>query len=101
MGAAIKSEFLNPAFEDPSVLPRPQVWRVVDPAWKDEIVQSQPGSLDPLLHGLPRGRCDLELHGALSLVLHHHGTGGHLVAVADVPNLEADEVATAKLAVDS
>jgi len=65
------------------------------------VVRLQPGLLDPLLHRIPGGRCDLELHRALGLVLHHHGTGCHLVAVADVPDLEADEVAAAKLAVDS
>ena len=61
----------------------------------------QRGLLDPLLHGLARGRCDLELQRTLRIVLNHRGTGGHVVAVADVPNLEADEVAPAQLAVDS
>jgi hypothetical protein len=41
------------------------------------------------------------LHRALRLVLHYHGAGCHLVAVADVPDLEADKVTTAQFAVDS
>ena len=38
--------------------------------------------------------------GRRGFVLHHHGAGRHLVAVADVPDLQADEVAAAQLAVD-
>jgi len=34
-------------------------------------------------------------------VLHHDGASCYLVAVADVPDLEADQVAAAQLAVDS
>ena len=36
----------------------------------------------------------------MGLVLHHHGAGRDLVPVADVSDLQADEVAAAKLAVD-
>ena len=75
--------------------------RVVNTTRKDEVVGSQPSLLDPLLHGLSRGRCDLKLHRALGLVLHDYGTGGHLIAVADVPDLEAHEITAAKLAIDS
>jgi len=42
-----------------------------------------------------------ELHRALGLVLHHHCASCHLITVAGVPDLEADEVAAAQLAVDS
>jgi hypothetical protein len=34
-------------------------------------------------------------------VLHHHSASCYLVAVADVPDLEANQVAAAQLAVDS
>ena len=43
----------------------------------------------------------LELHWALRLVLHHHGSGCHQVAVTDIPDLQAHEVAAPKPAVDS
>jgi len=33
--------------------------------------------------------------------MHRHGAGCRLVAMADVPDLETDEVTTAQLAVDS
>jgi len=57
--------------------------------------------LDPRLQGVSGGGRDLELHRALSLVLHHDRTGCHLVAVAEVPDFEADENAAAQLAVDA
>ena len=57
--------------------------------------------LDPLLYGIAGRRRDLELHRALGLVLHNHGPTCHMVAVMHVPDLEADEVAPAELAVNS
>jgi uncharacterized protein (DUF2336 family) len=57
--------------------------------------------LDPLLHGLARRRRDLKLHRALGFVLHDDRARGHPLAVAHVPDLEADKVATAQLAVDA
>src|SRR4030095_3030958 len=73
----------------------------MDPAGEQEVLRLQLGLLDPLLHGIPSCRSDLELHRALRLVLHHHGAGCHLIAVADVPDLEANEVAATELAVDA
>jgi hypothetical protein len=56
--------------------------------------------LDPLLDGVACCWCDLELNRPLGLVLHDNGARRHLVAVADVPDPEADQVAAAQLAVD-
>lgn len=50
---------------------------------------------------VPGGLCDLEMHRTLGLVLHDDGACRHGFAVADVPDLESDEVAAAKLAVDA
>ena len=73
----------------------------MNPARKQKVVRLQAGLLDPLLHSVSgRGR-DLELHRTLRLVLHDHGASRHLVAVADVPDLQADQVAAAEFAVDS
>jgi hypothetical protein len=44
---------------------------------------------------------DLELHWALGLVLHDDGAARQLIAVTHVSDLERDEVAAAKLAVDA
>lgn len=46
-------------------------------------------------------RSDLELNGALGLVLDDDGACGHLVAVAYVLSLEADQVASAQLTVNA
>jgi hypothetical protein len=49
----------------------------------------------------PGQLADLELHGALGLVLHHSGARRNLVSMTDVSDLEGDEIAPAKLAVDT
>jgi len=74
-------------------------WRVVNASREQEIVRLQPCSRDP--HGVTGSRRDLELNGSLGLVLHHDSPRGDLVAVADVADLERNEVAPAELAVGS
>ena len=75
--------------------------RVVDPAGTLEVLRFQPGQLDPGLHRVSGGWRYLELNGALGLVLDDDGACRHLVAVAHVPDLEADQVASAQLAIDA
>ena len=65
------------------------------------VVRLQSCLLDPLLHSVTGGRCDLELERMLGLVLQHDCARCNLVCVAAVPDLQADEVAAAKLAVDT
>jgi hypothetical protein len=55
---------------------------------------------DPCGDGIPRGLGDFELHRPRSLLLHDDSPGGDAVAVADVADLQADEIASAQLAVD-
>jgi len=57
--------------------------------------------LDPSGHGLPRGLGDLELHRSIGLLFHDDGPRGDAVAVADVADLQSDEIASAQLAVDT
>ena len=97
----VKAKLLDPALEDPGVLTRPQVWRVVDAAREQEFVGLQSRVLDPLLYGFTGDWRDLELNGSLSFVLHHDGPRGHLVAVAYVADLECNEVTSSELAVDT
>ena len=70
-------------------------------AWEQEVVGLQPRGLDPRLRGVTGSRRDLELNGSLGLVLHHDSPRGDLVAVANVADLERNEVASAELAVDA
>ena len=73
----------------------------MEPARKQKVLRLQPGVFDPCLQGVTGGLGNLELHRSLRLVLHDDGACRHLVAVADVPDLESDEVASAQLAVDA
>ena len=97
----VKAKLHDPTLEDAGVLARPQMRRVMIAAREHEVIGLQSSDLDPLLNGVTGRWRDLELDGTLSLVLHHDRSSGHLLAVADVPDLEGDEVTTAELAVDS
>jgi len=97
----IEAQFLDPPVQDPRVLPGTKVRRPMGAARKQEVLRSQPGLLDPLLHGISSRLGDLELHGPLRLVLHDDGARCHLVAVTDVPHFQADEVTASQLAIDA
>lgn len=56
---------------------------------------------DPRLQGFPGNSRDLELDWALGLVLHDDGSRGHLVTMGNVTDLDCNEVASAKFAVDA
>ena len=79
----------------------PEVRRVVNTAREQEVLGLQLGLPDPLLYRVARGRCDLELHRSLRLLLHDDGTRSDLIAMADVADLEFHKIAAAQLAVDS
>ena len=70
-------------------------------AWEQVVVGLERRGPDPHAHSVTGGRRDLELDGSLGLVLHHDGTRGDLVTVAEVAHLERNEVAPAKLAVNA
>ena len=59
------------------------------------VLGLQLGLLDPRTDGVAGYRCDLELHWPLRLLLHDDGTCCHLVTVADVADLQPDEIASA------
>lgn len=73
----------------------------MEPAGKQEVIRLQFRLLDPHLQGLSGDCRDLELNWALGLVLHDDRSRGHLVTMGHVTDLECNEVAFAKLAVDA
>ena len=97
----IKPDFLDPGIDDVGVLPGAQVERSMEAACEEVVFRAQTCLLDPSGHGLPRGLGDLELHRSRGLLLHDDGPRGDAVAVADVADLQPDEIASAQLAVDT
>ena len=82
------------------------IWKVRAWCWlmerfEEVVFRAQTCLLDPIGHGLPRGLGDLELHRSRGLLLHADCPRGDAVAVADVADLCADEIASAQLAVDA
>jgi beta-keto acid cleavage enzyme len=55
----------------------------------------------PGLERCAHRRRDLELDRALCLVLHDSGSGGHLIAMGEIADLQAHKIAAAQLAVDA
>jgi len=97
----VKAEFFDPTFDDSGVLARSEVRRIVNAAWEHIVLGLQSRDLDPFLNGVTsRGR-DFELDRTLGLVLHDDRPRCHLIAVANVPDLECNEVTSAELAVNS
>jgi len=66
---AVQPQFVHPVLEHSSVLSGPEMERILQPAGKQEFLLFQLSLLDPRLHGISGGRCDLELHGPMDFVL--------------------------------
>jgi hypothetical protein len=77
------------------------MWRGVQAAGKQEVLGLELSLLDPSLKRLPGRQCDFELHRALGLVLHDDGTRCHLITVTHIPDLQGDQIAAPKLAIDA
>jgi hypothetical protein len=87
--------------EDAGVLSGAQMWGGVKTAGKQEILGLQLSLLDSSLKRLPSCQRDFELHRALGLVLHDDGTRRHLISVTNIPDLQGDQIAAPKLAIDA
>ena len=77
------------------VLPRSEMWRVMDTTGEQKVLGPQASLLNPLLQHVACRGGDFELHRPVSLVLHDDRTRRHLIAVTDISDFEAHEVAAA------
>jgi hypothetical protein len=88
-------------FNDPCVLPRSEVRRVMEPAGEQKVVRAEGRRFDPSGHSLPCGWRDLELHRAMGLVLHRGCASSHLFPMANIAALQGHKVAPSQLAVNA
>jgi arylamine N-acetyltransferase len=56
--------------------------------------------LCPSPHRLSGGLCNFELNGTLGFLLHDYGARHNVVPVRDITDLQLNEIAAAKLAVN-
>jgi hypothetical protein len=84
----VKTELDYPVLKKTGVLARTQVWGAVDAARKQEVFRFQPSKLDPLQECVTSAGGDLELHGTLSVVLHHDRSRSDLIPVTDIAHSE-------------
>jgi hypothetical protein len=100
IGRAIHPGTLDPAVHDAGVLPSRQMGLVVDAAWKDVGTSIWRADAQPVLQrgwGLFR---DLKLNRPAGLVLDNRRPFSHTAARSYVVDPKADEIATAKLAIN-
>ena len=103
MGAILRAgqtDPRHPLIDKAGILPRAEMIGMIDAAWEDEIIQRSATTLKPGEQAGP-GVCEqLELHGTFRLLLDDHRPRSDLTAADQIADLHADDVATAKLAVD-
>jgi hypothetical protein len=98
--ALIQADGRNPFIDQPSILACAQVAEVVHAARKEETVNVAAASLQPCRHALSGFRHDLELHGFPRLLLDDGRSVPDVSTTDHVTDLEFDEVAATKLAID-
>src|SRR3954463_13283573 len=86
---------------DPRVLASRNMGRTRHSARKEVLVTAKLSLLQPDSNCRSRRLRQLELHRPLSFFLDHHGPREYLGSMCDVAYSERDEIAAAKLAVDS
>ena len=67
---------------------------------KEVIIPLQMFNLDPLSKRVTRLLGDFELHRSLGLLLYHHGTRGHPLAVRNIAHMKLHQITPAKFAID-
>lgn len=99
VGARLQADRHDPPPDDPGILSRRQVRAAVDSAGPQELQADHFGIAHPALEGQPRRLGDLEPDRLPRLALDHRGAFLDPPGGEDIPDPEADEIATAQLAV--
>lgn len=97
----VQPQFIDLVPENPCVLARPEMGRFMETAGEEKVIRLQLSLFDPSLQGVAGSCRDLELDRALGLVLHYDRACRDWVAMADVSDLEGEEIASAQLTVDA
>jgi len=82
----IQTNLLHPAIDDPSVLTRGQVRRLMKPTWEKKVLRLEIATFDPPRHRFSGLYCDLELDWPLGLLLHDDRTSRDAISVCYVPD---------------
>ncbi len=95
-----QADGVNPLVDQPGVLPRAEVGRVVDPTWECIIVNGAAAKLKPSDQASSYIGCELELHGPSGLLLHDNRPRSNLGTRYNVSDFDLDQVTTAQFAID-
>ena len=97
---AAKADPYDPLIDETRILAGAEMIGMVDTAWEHVIAQRSAAALEPRQKTGPRVRQQLELDRSSGLPLDDGRSSSDLPAYDDVPDFEADDIATAQLAVD-
>ena len=100
VGRRIQTDLPHPATDDASILTRGEVRRAAKPAWEHEIVSSQTSLPKPRAQNLPRLFRNLELHRALSFLLHNDRPCSDPVSVDKIADPQLHEIARSQFTID-
>jgi hypothetical protein len=86
----IEADFYYPVVDDPAVLARRKVWRVVQPAGEQKILCLETCLPNPVRHWFSSLHGNFELDRSLTLQLHNDRAGGSALSMSYISNQEAD-----------
>ena len=64
-----QSNSADPLINEPSILPSADMIGMIDPAWKDEVVERAAAAFEPCQNTAASGLEELELNGSAGLLL--------------------------------
>ena len=96
----IQTDLTDPVMDDASILTCGEVRRAAKPAWEEETVSSQTSLTNPRTQSLPRLFRDLELHRALSFLLHDDRPCSDPFSVDKIADPQFHEIARSQFTID-
>jgi hypothetical protein len=103
MGSVVfpaQSNRSDPFVDESSILPRADMIGVIDPTWKDEVVERAAAAFEPCQNTAASGFKEFELNGAPGLLLNDDCARANPAAADEIADLNFNDVASPELTVE-
>jgi hypothetical protein len=90
----------DPLINEPSILPSADMIGMIDPAWKDEVVERAAAAFEPCQNTAASGFEELELNGSAGLLLNDDRACTNPATADEIADLDFNDVASPELTVD-
>ena len=84
----------DPLIDEPGILPRADMIGMINPAWKDEVVEGAAAAFEPSQNTAASGLKELELNGSAGLLLSDDRTRANPAAADEIADLDFDDIAS-------